>query len=93
MKIKGLGEEKQEENESANNFSWKFMPVELLYSEEFSHVADAFKREKQIQKWSRKKKEALMNGDIEKLKTLSKNHTEYRKGELRKPKANKSFGP
>ncbi len=65
-------------NGIACNFTWKHMPVELVYAEEFPHVEDAFHREKQIQKWSRKKKEALINGDIDKLKLLSRNHTEYK---------------
>jgi len=47
-------------------------PVKLLYYEEFDRIDDAFYREKQIQKWSRAKKEALIAGDIEKLKELSK---------------------
>ncbi len=64
-----------------SNFTWKQMPVELIYSEEFNHIEDAFTREKQIQKWSRKKKEALIKGDIELLKELSKNHTENRSRE------------
>ena len=52
------------------------MPVELVYTEEFPHVEDAFHREKQIQNWSRKKKEALIKGDIELLKRLARNHTD-----------------
>jgi putative endonuclease len=48
-------------------------PVELVYHEEFDRIDDAFYREKQIQKWSRAKKEALINGDIEELKRLAKN--------------------
>lgn len=81
----------QHKNGEGSNFSWRYMPVELVYYEEFSHVAAAFKREKQIQKWSRKKKEALMKGDIEKLKALSKNHTEYRKGGLKNLKEQSNF--
>jgi putative endonuclease len=53
------------------NFSFKYLPVELLYFEEFPTEGEAFKREKQIQKWGRAKKEALIAGDIEKLKALS----------------------
>jgi putative endonuclease len=64
----------------ACNFTWKHMPVQLVYKEEFSRIEDAFRREKQIQKWSRKKKEALMKGDIELLKRLSRNHTDGKSG-------------
>ena len=70
-----------------SNFSWKYLPVELIYSEEFNSEEEAFKREKQIQGWSGAKKEALMSGDIEKLKALSKNHTEYNKGVLKEKKS------
>jgi predicted GIY-YIG superfamily endonuclease len=48
------------------------LPVKLLYSEEFSDVGKAYLREKQIQGWSRAKREALMAGDFERLKLLSK---------------------
>lgn len=48
------------------------LPVKLLYSEEFSDVSKAYLREKQIQGWSRAKREALMAGDFERLKLLSK---------------------
>ncbi|MDX1284997.1 MAG: GIY-YIG nuclease family protein, partial [Draconibacterium sp.] len=42
-------------------FTKRNLPVELIYFEEFERIDDAFYREKQIQKWSRKKKEALIN--------------------------------
>ena len=44
----------------------------LLYSEEFDSFSDARKREAQIKRWSRAKKEALVSGDFTKLKDLSK---------------------
>ena len=47
-------------------------PKEIVYTEEFVTKADAAKREIQITKWSRTKKEALIEGDISKLKKLSK---------------------
>ncbi|MCI5159120.1 MAG: GIY-YIG nuclease family protein [Candidatus Electrothrix sp. AUS1_2] len=53
------------------------LPVKLLYYEEFSRIDEAFYREKQVQGWSRKKKEALMRGMTEELKRLAecKNET------------------
>lgn len=39
------------------------LPVKLAYSEEYERVADAFYREKQVQNWSRAKREALINGN------------------------------
>ena len=53
------------------NYAKKYPPIELLYTEEYSHVALAFKREKQIQGWSQSKKWALIKGDIRELELLS----------------------
>jgi len=47
-------------------------PTELVYSESFKSFSDARKREAQIKRWIRAKKEALIAGDFEKLKSLSK---------------------
>jgi len=49
-------------------------PLKLMYAEEFSDVREAIAREKQVKGWSRKKKEALISGDFEKLVELSKRH-------------------
>lgn len=45
------------------NHTRKYGPVKLVYFEEYHRIDHAFYREKQIQGWSRKKKEALINGD------------------------------
>ena len=42
-------------------------PVELAHTESFDTPSDAVRRENQLKKWSRKKKEALINGDLEGL--------------------------
>ena len=47
-------------------------PVELVWSEHFDRITDAIAVERKIKGWSRKKKEALINGDWESLKTLSR---------------------
>ena len=47
-------------------------PVRLIYSEEYDRIDVAFYREKQIQGWSRKKKQALIEGRLEELPVLSK---------------------
>jgi len=74
----------QHNNGGGSNFSWKFLPVQLVYYEEFDNIGQAFRREKQIQGWSRKKKEALIAGDIDRLKLLSKNYSQYRNVGFRK---------
>ena len=56
----------------ASEFTHLHRPVELVYKEDFDTYQEAFKRERQIKKWTRSKKEALIAGDIEKLKELSK---------------------
>ncbi|MBO6030474.1 MAG: GIY-YIG nuclease family protein [Prevotella sp.] len=47
------------------------LPVKLVYWEEYQNIDEAFRRERQLHGWSRAKKEALINGDIEKLKSAS----------------------
>lgn len=51
------------------------LPVKLVYYETYDRIDVAFYREKQIQGWSRQKKEALINNDIELIKSLSKSKT------------------
>jgi putative endonuclease len=53
------------------NFTRKKLPVKLIYYEEFDRIDEAYNREKQIQKWSKSKKEALISGNIQELKKLS----------------------
>ncbi|MDX5429367.1 MAG: GIY-YIG nuclease family protein [Bacteroidota bacterium] len=47
-------------------------PLDLVYMEEFQCIKDAIAREKQIHGWSRRKKWALINGDLQSLKRFSK---------------------
>ncbi|WP_228409844.1 GIY-YIG nuclease family protein [Chryseobacterium sp. T16E-39] len=53
------------------NQTSKKLPVKLIYYEEYEQVYFAFYREKQIQGWSHKKKEALINGVPELLPKLA----------------------
>ncbi|MEL0081428.1 MAG: GIY-YIG nuclease family protein [Gammaproteobacteria bacterium] len=53
------------------NHTRKQLPLELVYFEECERVEDAYFREKQIQGWSRKKKEALMAGETNALHQLA----------------------
>ena len=50
----------------------KFRPWRMVYSEEFVEREDAFKRERQLKRWSRGKKQALINGNNATLKKLSR---------------------
>ena len=47
-------------------------PVKLVYAESFDLVIDAIAAERRIKGWSRRKKEALMAGDWQRLVELSK---------------------
>jgi predicted GIY-YIG superfamily endonuclease/mevalonate kinase len=70
----------QHQNGLGANYTKKRLPVKLVYSEAFTHIDEAFLREKQIKGWSRKKKEALINKTFEKLPGLSecKNESHHR---------------
>ncbi|WP_027078655.1 GIY-YIG nuclease family protein [Maribacter antarcticus] len=70
----------QHQNGEAANHTSSRLPVALVYFEKFEKIDQAFYREKQIQKWSRAKKEALINNKAELLNELSKckNDTHYK---------------
>jgi type I site-specific restriction endonuclease len=53
------------------------LPVELVYYETFERIDEAFRREKQVQGWSRAKKLALIKGNPQRLSELSRNYTDY----------------
>jgi putative endonuclease len=54
------------------SYTYERRPVELKYVEIFHDVEQAITREKQIKGWSRKKKQALIAENFDKLKELSK---------------------
>jgi putative endonuclease len=55
------------------------LPVELVYGEEYERIIDAYSREKQVQNWSRAKREALINGNYQMLPPLAKKKFEKNK--------------
>ena len=60
-------------------YTFKRRPLELKFSQQFQYINQAIAFEKQIKGWARRKKEALINEDWEKLKEFSKNYTEFGK--------------
>jgi len=62
--------QQHQEGKGANHTK-KRLPVKLVYVELFQRIDEAFYREKQIQGWSRKKKEALILGKHNQLPKLS----------------------
>ncbi|MCL5003703.1 MAG: GIY-YIG nuclease family protein [Patescibacteria group bacterium] len=53
----------------------RYKSIELVYTEEFptKHLSEL--REKQIKGWTREKKKALIEGNLEKLRRLSKSRS------------------
>lgn len=53
------------------NFTRAHLPIRLVYKEEYSSIEQAFARERQLHGWSRAKKEALIKGQNDALRSLS----------------------
>jgi putative endonuclease len=67
----------EHEEGTGSNYTAKHLPVKLVYFEEFGRIDHAFEREKQIQNWSQRKKEALINGKLDELKKYSRKNEEF----------------
>ena len=72
--IKRIGEHQQADEAlyRGAKFTKAHQPVELVYTEEYEDEHKARMREQQLHGWSRAKKEALIRGDVDKLKDLSR---------------------
>jgi putative endonuclease len=75
----------EHQNGIGANHTKKRLPVKLVYFEECDRVEDAYCREKQIQGWSRKKKQALIEGFADILPLYSKNYTQFGNNPANKP--------
>ncbi|MDI1255645.1 MAG: GIY-YIG nuclease family protein [Flavobacterium sp.] len=53
-------------------YTYKRRPIKLAFYAEFTDITLAIQKEKQIKKWSRAKKEALINGEFDLLPGLAK---------------------
>ncbi|WP_427968517.1 Mov34/MPN/PAD-1 family protein [Altererythrobacter sp.] len=62
----------QHQSCSVPGFTSKYLPVELVWSQEFSARDEALEAERQIKGWSRKKKLALIRGDWEAIARLAR---------------------
>jgi putative endonuclease len=56
-------------------YTWDKRPVKLVFTKEFISNNEAIAFEKRVKGWSRAKKEALISGDIDRLKQLSRGKT------------------
>ncbi|WP_283636976.1 GIY-YIG nuclease family protein [Aquaticitalea lipolytica] len=61
-------------------YTYKRRPLELKFHETFNDVLQAIYFEKKIKKWTHKKKQALIDGDFNRLQILSecRNATHYK---------------
>ncbi len=67
----------QHQSGEVDGFTVMRLPVLLVCSQEFSKRDEAFAAERQIKRWSRKKKEALIQSDWQALQLAAKkNFTE-----------------
>lgn len=57
---------------TAANYTAIRRPVALVYSESFATLDAAVARERQLKRWSGKKKDALITANLPTLKTLSR---------------------
>jgi len=53
-------------------YTFKRRPVKLVFHETYDRVLDAIAREKQIKGWSRRKKEALIALEYDRLPSISR---------------------
>lgn len=58
-------------------YTFNKRPLELVWYEQFNDVLNAIETEKKIKGWSRRKKEALINEDWDRLVLYSKNYTQF----------------
>ena len=65
-------------------YTRKRLPVELVWSEEFDRIDDAFAREKQVQNWGREKRIALIERRYEDLPKLAERRSKRRRREREK---------
>ena len=71
----------------SNSYTFNKRPINLMFYEPFKDVNQAISFEKRIKGWTRKKKEALIENNWEKLKDLSicKNNTTHLNFKLERP--------
>lgn len=60
------------EGKDEKSFTFSRRPVVLVHTASFEDVFEAIAWEKTVKRWSRKKKEALIAGELERLPALAK---------------------
>jgi putative endonuclease len=64
--------EQHQDGKHVDSYTYKRRPLSLEFYAEFKMVSIAIATEKQIKKWSKAKKEALISGEFERLPNLAK---------------------
>ena len=54
------------------DFTWRHPPLRMVFTEEFLEESSAVRREAQLKRWSRAKKQALLCGRFDQLHRLSR---------------------
>lgn len=70
------------QNGEGSNFTKTHPPIRIVYLEKHKRIDKAFEREKQIQRWRRAKKIALIEGNYKQLKALSIPYRDIKIGKL-----------
>ena len=63
--------EQEHKDGTGGHFTNYSRPMRVIYSEDYEDSQTAYKREAQIKRWSRTKKQALILGSFSELKKLS----------------------
>ncbi|ANW96325.1 excinuclease ABC subunit C [Wenyingzhuangia fucanilytica] len=65
--------EEHQSGKHFNSYTYRRLPVELVWLQEFTNPEIAIAKEKQLKGWSRRKKQALIDEDYQKLVHFSQN--------------------
>src|SRR4051812_11964688 len=71
----------QHETGAIKGFTSGYLPVKLVWSQEFGTRHEALSAERQIKGWTRAKKLALIRGDWDEISRLSKSKTGLRQAQ------------
>ena len=63
-------------NGTLGGYTFSRRPVCLIWHQEFAPITDAVVMERRIKGWTRSKKEALVQGDFDKISALAKRSAE-----------------
>jgi predicted GIY-YIG superfamily endonuclease len=71
----------QHESGALRGFTASYLPVNLVWSQEFPTRHEALTAERRIKGWSRAKKLALIRGDWDRISALAKSRTGLRQAQ------------